>query len=95
MNTRRTLALLAAALVAPLSAEQFGLFTYEVGGETVEITNYPTTETGAVVIPAEIRGNPVTSIGGHFDSSPHPLHLRRVSVSAHERAFMKVGVTPR
>ncbi|MCX6873760.1 MAG: leucine-rich repeat domain-containing protein, partial [Verrucomicrobia bacterium] len=47
-----------------LPAEQFGLFTYRViGGAEVEITGYPTTEVGAVAIPAEIDGKPVTSIG--------------------------------
>jgi hypothetical protein len=48
---------------APLCAEQFGLFTYQVVGGTVEITDYPTSETGAVEIPAMINGKPVTSIG--------------------------------
>jgi hypothetical protein len=48
---------------APLCAEQFGLFTYQVIGNTVEITDYPTSETGDVDIPAEIAGKPVTSIG--------------------------------
>ena len=35
-----------------MSAEKFGLFTYEVDGEVVVITDYPTTEVGAVEIPA-------------------------------------------
>ena len=48
---------------APLLADQFGLFTYRVVGDTVEITDYPTTEVGGVDIPAEIDGKPVTSIG--------------------------------
>ena len=50
---------------APLSAEQFGLFTYEVVGDSIEITYYPRNETGAVEIPGEIDGKPVTSIGEH------------------------------
>jgi hypothetical protein len=50
--------------VAPLRAEQFGAFTYEVvGGNTVTITYYRRSEVGPVVIPAEIGGKPVTSIG--------------------------------
>ena len=49
---------------APLRADQFELFTYQiVGGTTIEITDYPESATGAVVIPAEIVGKPVTSIG--------------------------------
>jgi hypothetical protein len=47
------------------SAEQFGLFTYEVVGDTVEITDYPTNAVGDVEIPAEIDGKPVTSIANH------------------------------
>ena len=49
--------------VASLSAEQFGLFTYEVVGGSVTITDYPEDAVGEVEIPAEIDGNPVTSIG--------------------------------
>ena len=48
---------------APLSAEQFGLFTYRVDGEEVQITDYAEDAAGEVVIPAEIDGKPVTSIG--------------------------------
>ena len=49
--------------VASLSAEQFGLFTYEVIGETVTITDYPEDAVGDVKIPAVIDGKPVTEIG--------------------------------
>ena len=50
--------------IPSLRAEVFGLFTYQVvGGATVEITDYPENATGSVVIPAEIGGKPVTSIG--------------------------------
>ena len=49
---------------APLCAEQFGLFTYQVvGGTTIEITDYPEDAVGPVEIPAMIDGKPVTSIG--------------------------------
>lgn len=46
-----------------LSAEEYGLFTYRVVGDTVQITGYPREAVGDVVIPAEIDGKPVTSIG--------------------------------
>jgi len=47
-----------------LSAEEFGLFTYEVvEGTSIEITDYPEKATGDVVIPADIEGLPVTGIG--------------------------------
>ena len=58
----RSLALLCFS-AASLSAEQFGAFTYQVVGDTVEITDYPTTAVGAVDIPAVIDGKPVTRIG--------------------------------
>ena len=59
------LGLLLLCFSLPLRAEQFGLFTYRVdnGGTTVTITDYPDNATGPVVIPAEIAGKPVTSIG--------------------------------
>ena len=55
------LLLLAAAL--PLHADQFGDFTYTDHGTYIEITDYPTSATGPVVIPATIVDKPVTSIG--------------------------------
>ena len=48
--------------VASLSAEQFGLFTYEVVGGSVTITDYPDNEVGDVEIPATIDGR--RPIGG-------------------------------
>ena len=47
----------------------FGLFTYTDNGTSITITDYPTSATGAVVIPAKIppdTGKPVTSIGSAF-----------------------------
>ena len=44
---------------ALLGAEQFGLFTYDITGNTVWITGYPVDAVGAVVIPSEIEGLPV------------------------------------
>ena len=55
--------LLLLGTAAPLAADQFELFTYEVAGDTVEITDYPEDAVGAVDIPAEIAGRPVTRIG--------------------------------
>jgi hypothetical protein len=45
-------------------AGQFGLFTYEVVGNTIEITDYQDDGTGHVDIPLEIEGKPVTAIEG-------------------------------
>ena len=50
--------------VSSASGAQFGLFTYSViSGTEIEITDYPTSATGAVSIPATIDGKPVKSIG--------------------------------
>jgi len=51
-------------LVSSVHADQFGHFTYTViEGSTIEITDYPTNETGDVIVPEEIVGMPVTSVG--------------------------------
>lgn len=50
-------------MVNAVSADTFGLFTYSINGSTIAITDYPDTATGDVVIPANIVGKPVTSIG--------------------------------
>lgn len=52
-----------------LTADQFGDFTYTDDGTSISITDYPTTATGAVVIPETIAGKPVTAIGAHAFSS--------------------------
>ena len=49
--------------LAPLSAEEFDSFTYEVAGDSVVITDYPRDILGPVDIPPEINGKPVTTIG--------------------------------
>ena len=49
--------------LAPLSAEEFDSFTYEVVGDAVVITDYPDSAAGHVDIPEEINGKAVTSIG--------------------------------
>lgn len=46
-----------------LTPKHFGLFTYEVDGDSSEIRDYPTSVVGDIEIPAEIDGRPVTSIG--------------------------------
>lgn len=57
----RVLALL---LALPALGNAEGLFSYTLVNEaTVTITDYPREATGAVVIPAEIEGKPVTEIG--------------------------------
>lgn len=56
--------LMVAFVSSSLSAAQFGLFTYEVvDGSSIAITGYPRSATGSVVIPEELEGKPVTSIG--------------------------------
>jgi hypothetical protein len=67
MSLRLSVIPLAAFLttLSALQAEVFGLFTYQVNGSTVTITDYPTTATGPVVIPSQIAGLPVTTIGAN------------------------------
>jgi hypothetical protein len=48
-----------------LAADQFGDFTYTDDGTSITITDYPTTATGAVVIPETIAGKPVVGIGDY------------------------------
>jgi hypothetical protein len=50
-------------LAQPVLADEFEDFTYVDEGVTITITDYPTEAVGAVVIPAEIVGKPVTAIG--------------------------------
>jgi hypothetical protein len=47
----------------PLHSAQFGLFTYQVIGNTVTITACAQSASGLVEIPAMIEGKPVTRIG--------------------------------
>ena len=44
-------------------ADQFGDFTYVEYDTTTEITDFPEGAIGDVIIPSEIVGKPVTSIG--------------------------------
>jgi hypothetical protein len=46
-----------------LRAAQFGDFTYTDYGSYVVITDYPTSATGTVIVPAAINGKPVKRIG--------------------------------
>ncbi len=50
-----------------LADQQFGLFSCRTDGMTAEITEYPTTESGDPVIPAEFNGIPFTRIGDSRD----------------------------
>lgn len=56
------LSLLLLLVALPAKADQFGDFGYTTNGGTVAITNY-TGAGGVVVIPADINGLPVASIG--------------------------------
>ena len=47
------------SLAFSASAEQFGLFTYRVNGDSVEISDYPENAVGPVEIPEEIDGKPI------------------------------------
>lgn len=47
------------------AAEKFQYSYVVVGGTTITITDYPTSETGDIVIPALIEGKPVTGIGNN------------------------------
>ncbi|MES2661056.1 MAG: leucine-rich repeat domain-containing protein [Verrucomicrobiota bacterium] len=52
-------------LANEVSAAQSGDFTYTVKDSEVTITGFPVDFKGAVVIPAQIAGNPVKKIGDH------------------------------
>lgn len=66
MNPLRTLmaaAILCGTFIGYAQAETFGDFTYTDQGDSVTITGYSAVSFGAVNIPAEIGGKPVTAIG--------------------------------
>ena len=62
---RHLIILLSIALLGNAGAAVSGLYTYEINSDnaSVTITDYPTTATGAIEIPAIIDGRSVTSIG--------------------------------
>jgi hypothetical protein len=85
-------------LLGAASAEQFGDFTYIVndpgGVETVTITDYPSTATGAVEVPATIEEIPVTSIGSEAFSDCGGISavtLPSTITSIGDRAFINCG----
>lgn len=51
------------SMVPALEAATFGLFTYTDDGTSITITDYPTSATGSVEIPASIDSKPVNAIG--------------------------------
>lgn len=51
------------SITQPLSAANFGKFTYTVDGNSITITDYPPNATGALTIPSTIEGKRVTRIG--------------------------------
>jgi hypothetical protein len=75
-----------------LSAEQFVLFTYQVIGDEIEITDHPAVVGGSIEIPADIDGMPVTSIGEYafhrcapFTSVSIPESITKIGDHAFER----------
>lgn len=56
-------AILCGTFIGNAQAETFGDFTYTEHGDSVTITGYSAVSFGAVNIPAEIGGKPVTAIG--------------------------------
>ena len=63
-------------LPASLSAEEFGLFTYEVIEDSVVITDYPERGLSRADIPEEIDGKPVIAIGeSAFESHRWLTHV--------------------
>ena len=68
---RHLIIFLSIALLGNAGAAVSGLYTYTVNADnaSVTITDYPTTETGALVIVDTLGGYPVTSIGGNAFSN--------------------------
>ena len=64
---RHLIIFLSIALLGNAGAAVSGLYTYEINPDNVSvtITDYPTTETGALVIVGMIEELPVTSIGDY------------------------------
>lgn len=84
-----TLVCLLGLLVFCASAAEDTLpFEYTVNNGEVTLTKYTGPQTGAVVIPNEIDGNPVTVLGHHlFQGMPElevtlPKHLKRIDTYA-------------
>ncbi len=51
---------------AQAASEKYDIYTYEVGSDgTVTITNCDSSAQGAITIPSQIDGKPVTSIGDY------------------------------
>ena len=57
------------AMAAPISAGTYGDLTYEITYGEVTITDCSGSATGEMIIPSEIEGYPVTSIGDYAFSS--------------------------
>jgi hypothetical protein len=60
---RHLIIFLSIALLGNAGAAVSGLYTYEINADGVTITDYPTSATGALVIPDSLDGRIVTSIG--------------------------------
>lgn len=92
--------ILSLCLSAVSSAAQFGDFTYTDEGVTITINDYPTTATGAVVVPATIDGKPVTRIGDsaftdckQITSISLPASLTHLGVTAFEQCHAVASIT--
>ena len=72
---------LSIALLGNAGAEVSGLYTYSVNADnaSVTITDYPTTETGALVIVGMIEELPVTSIGGSLGCSLADVYIHQLT----------------
>jgi hypothetical protein len=64
---------LSIALLGNAGAAVSGLYTYEINADGVTITDYPTSATGALVIPDSLDGRIVTSIGYYAFQSCNSL----------------------
>jgi hypothetical protein len=64
---------LSIALLGNAGAAVSGLYTYEINADGVTITDYPTSATGALVIPDSLDGRIVTSIGYYAFESCNSL----------------------
>ena len=86
---------------AQAASEKYDIYTYEVGSDgTVTITDCDSSAQGAITIPSQINGKPVTSIGGaafyycsSLTSITIPNSVTSIGSNAFEDCHSLTGIT--